>query len=119
MKKIYHNKLVRDKIPEIIKSRGGNFETKTVSKEEISLLLKRKLIEESKEVYKSSHKSLMFELADVLQIVRSIVKTEGYQFKDLHSKLKEKAKSNGEYDKGIFLVWTDKPKGYGDKVTKQ
>ena len=53
-KKYYHQKLIRDKIPEGIKASGDDYETRVLAKTEFEKELKKKLVEESKEVAKAS-----------------------------------------------------------------
>jgi len=50
VKKHYHKKLIRDKIPELIQSRGGAFETRLMNGKEYEKELRNKLIEEAKEL---------------------------------------------------------------------
>lgn len=116
--KYYHNKLIRDKIPEIIKARGGNYKIKTISQKELKSLLRKKLVEESDEVVNAKKDELLAELADVVQIVKSISEIEGFSLLDVQKKMKEKAKTNGEFNKRIFLFWSDKPKGFNTTVKK-
>jgi predicted house-cleaning noncanonical NTP pyrophosphatase (MazG superfamily) len=119
MKKYYHNKLVRDKIPEIIISRGGSYKTKKVPPKSMADLLKKKLVEESKEIINAPKDEILGELSDVLQILVSISEFEKIKFSDVRMKMIEKEKANGAFKKGIFLVWSDKPKGHGDKLDKK
>ena len=54
MKKDYYRKLIRDKIPEIIKSKGGEFKTRTLRKREFEKELRKKIIGGVKRIIKSS-----------------------------------------------------------------
>lgn len=53
MEIINYNKLVRDKIPEIIKNNGGTHFTETLSDEEYIEMLNQKLLEEVNEYLES------------------------------------------------------------------
>ena len=66
-----YNKLVRDRIPEIIAADGKRCTVETLSDEEYLLLLDHKLDEELAEYQES--KSLE-ELADLLEVIRAVVK---------------------------------------------
>jgi len=63
--KIY-NKLVRDKIPEIIKASGKSFDVHFAKKEEILPLLETKLNEEVSEYLEAKN---LEELADVMEVL--------------------------------------------------
>ena len=84
--KIY-NKLVRDKIPEIIKATGKSFEAHYAEKEELLPLLEIKLTEEVSEYLED--KSLG-ELADVMEVLFSLAVALGYSEEDLIAKRNSK-----------------------------
>ena len=58
MKKIFHNKLIRDKIPEFIKADNEKYETKVLDDNEFETELRKKLLEEAKEVVESAPKAI-------------------------------------------------------------
>ena len=43
MKRCYHRKLIRDKIPQIIETNGGQYETRVMKKEEFEKELKKNM----------------------------------------------------------------------------
>ncbi len=59
MKKTYYNKLIRDKIPKVITQSGGKYKTRVLPEEEFEKELKRKLMEESKELSAASAGELL------------------------------------------------------------
>jgi len=68
-------KLVRDKIPEIIKSEKRNCEYYIASDFEYSVELFKKIVEEAIEVQESKSKDdLLEELADVIEVINFICK---------------------------------------------
>jgi predicted house-cleaning noncanonical NTP pyrophosphatase (MazG superfamily) len=67
MERIY-NKLVRDNIPNIIKSKGETPVTRILSEDEYKNELEKKLYEEYKEVIEASGSDRIEELADMLEI---------------------------------------------------
>ena len=76
MAKVF-NKLVRDKIPDIIKSNGENSITRVLEDEEYRKELYKKLLEETDEVIKSQNmEETLEELADVLEVLKSIAELE-------------------------------------------
>lgn len=99
-----YNKLVRDRIPEIIEADGKRCSVETLSDEEYLLLLERKLDEELAE-YQDS-KSLE-ELADLLEVIQAVVKARGWTMAELERVRAEKAAERGGFDEKILLkeVW--------------
>lgn len=72
---VIHNKLVRDRIPEIIEKSGKKAITRTLTQEEYLMELDRKLNEECAEY--QADKSLE-ELADMLEVMYAIAEARGY-----------------------------------------
>lgn len=108
MEKIY-NKLVRDKIPEIIISNGENPITKVLDLDEYKKELKNKLYEECKEVIKAiSSEDKIEELADVLEIVRALAIIENKTLEDVIEVANNKADKRGAFNDRVYL----------EKVTK-
>ena len=80
MKKYFHKKLIRDKIPEIIETNNGHYETRILDDKEFEVELKKKLVEEAKELQNAGDEELVGELADVLELVKSIATQKGIEF---------------------------------------
>lgn len=114
-KKYSHNKLVRDRIPEIIEQHGEEYETRILGKKEYAKALKEKLVEEAKEVVGAKDGELPSELADVLQLVQDIAANAGVPLEDIEQTRKDKEARNGGFKRRIFLVWSSRPQGKGAK----
>lgn len=97
--KIY-NKLVRDKIPEIIRNSGSDFTIHTASDSEYSKLLEAKLIEETNEYINDKN---IEELSDILEVTIALAKNLGYSENDLFDKRNEKRNTRGGFEKKIVL----------------
>lgn len=106
MKQIIYNKLVRDKIPEIICAQGNTCETAVLEDEEYIRMLEAKLSEELGEYQES--KSLE-ELADLLEVMEAVVAARGWTWEQL-TKIKEakRAKRGGFEEKRFLLSVTEK-----------
>ena len=102
MEKIY-NKLVRDKIPEIIKSNGEKPKISILDDARYKEELEKKLYEEYIEVIESSCSSRIEELADMLEVITALAKLEDKTLDDVILVAKEKAQQRGAFDKKIFL----------------
>ena len=99
-----YNKLVRDKIPEIITENHGIPKTRILNDIEYKKELELKLEEEIKEVLKSlTGQKRVEELADVLEIIKSLAKLENKSLEDIIVKAEEKRKNRGGFDKKIYL----------------
>lgn len=97
--KTYH-KLVRDRIPEIIRASGKRCTVETLSDEKYISLLDAKLNEELAEYQES--KSLE-ELADLLEVMGAVVKARGYTWEELTTVRKKKREDRGGFEKRILL----------------
>lgn len=98
-----YNKLVRDKIPEIIIKNGGKPKTKILSNEEYLIELNKKLQEEVNEYFESES---VEEIADIAEVLESIIstKTTTEEFKKIKE---EKANKRGSFKNKIFLEEVD------------
>ena len=104
MKKIY-NKLVRDRIPEIIEASGASCKTAILSDDEYLLMLDAKLDEELAEYHKDQN---IEELADLLEVIRAAAIARGYTLDELESVRAEKANERGGFAKKILLIETER-----------
>lgn len=95
----YH-KLVRDRIPEIIKSDGKICDWETLSDADYLHLLEEKLNEELGEYQQS--KSIE-ELADLLEVMQAVLKARGWTWEELEQVRAEKAAKRGGFEKKILL----------------
>jgi len=111
IKKHYHRKLVRDRIPEIIESKGDLHKAKVLNIRKYRKLLRKKLVEEAKELENVRKTDLIKELADILQVLKSIAEFEKVPFKKIEDKRKQRKRERGGFRKKIFLVWSNKPAG--------
>jgi len=99
-----HNKLVRDKIPDIIENSGRKAKYHILSEAEYLAALDKKLFEEVNEY--QADKSLE-EMADVLEVLYAICKARGYSVEELENKRVEKLIQRGGFDKKIFLEYSE------------
>lgn len=100
-----YNKLVRDKIPEIIKSSGKELRTKQLNEDEYRRALKTKLYEEIVEYEEAkTDEQALEELADVLEILHSLALINGAGFEKLEEIRKKKYEERGGFRDKIFLI---------------
>lgn len=101
MKIIKYNKLIRDRIPEIIESSGKTAIVEKVQGEELLGLLNKKLFEELKE-YEESNK--VEELADLVEVVQAILDYKGVTIEDFNKIREKKNESRGAFKEGLLLI---------------
>ena len=97
--KIY-NKLVRDRIPEIIEKNSKRCICETLLQDQFIAMLDAKLDEELAEYQQS--KSLE-ELADLLEVMGAVVRARGYTWDQLTDIRKKKKEERGGFEKRILL----------------
>lgn len=97
--KIY-NKLVRDKIPEIIEEDGRTCKTRILSEDEYIIALEAKLNEEVAEYQADKN---LEELTDVLEVLQAICVARGYSWEELETMRENKADKRGGFRNKIFL----------------
>ena len=108
MEKVF-NKLVRDNIPNIIESNNEVAITRTLDDEDYRIELYRKLKEECYEVINSKNQNeTLEELADVLEVLKSIARLEHKSIDDIINIANEKSLKRGGFEKRIFLEKTYK-----------
>ncbi len=101
--KIY-NKLVRDKIPEIMIGKGCKPVTRILNNEEYILELNKKLLEEVNEYLESGE---VLELADITEVLLAILKVKGLSFKEFERIRLDKVDKRGAFDEKIFLEYEE------------
>ena len=106
MEKIY-NKLVRDNIPTIIEQDNEVPFTRILNDNDYKKELYKKLKEECDEVIDSKNTfELLEELADLLEVIKSIVQLEDKTIDDIIEIANQKRLKRGGFEKRIFLEKT-------------
>ena len=95
-----YNKLVRDRIPEIIESSGNTCITEILSDEDYLRMLDAKLDEELEEYHADQN---IEELADLMEVIRACAVARGYTIEELEQVRAEKAAKRGGFEKKILL----------------
>ena len=100
-----HNKLVRDRIPEIIESTGKKFSTRILNDEEYITELKKKSFEELQEYVEATNKAdAIEELADLLEIMHALAEYHGSSMEEVEQVRQEKAEKRGGFKEKIYLI---------------
>lgn len=93
-----YNKLVRDKIPEILDKKGISYEKRIASDEDYKAELIKKLNEEVEEFLEEGD---VEELGDVIEAIKALKKLPEY--KDVDRIRKAKLVAKGGFEKRIIL----------------
>jgi predicted house-cleaning noncanonical NTP pyrophosphatase (MazG superfamily) len=100
MKTIVYNKLVRDRIPEIIEAAGKTCVCQTLTDARYCVLLSEKLLEEVKEYLESGS---IEELCDIEEVLRAILAHQGVGMDEFERLRQKKLESRGGFVKRLFL----------------
>lgn len=95
-----YNKLVRDKIPEIIKSKSQTPVVYIANEKEYGRRLRDKLIEEVKEFLKEENKE---EFADIIEVIHAIGEFKRFDKREIKSIRMRKLQERGGFEKRIVL----------------
>ncbi len=97
---IVYDKLVRDRIPEIIEADGKTCTVRTLSPEELLPRLRAKLDEEVREYRESG---TMEELADIVEVVQALVEHSGSSWAEFEEMRARKREERGGLRCGYLL----------------
>jgi superfamily II DNA or RNA helicase/predicted house-cleaning noncanonical NTP pyrophosphatase (MazG superfamily)/HKD family nuclease len=110
-KAILYGKLVRDRIPEIIRRHGKTPFTRRIGGKEAASAIGEKILEEAFELYsqftRGNREEILKESADVLEIVLKALENHGLTLEDLLSQANSRRKERGGFEKQIFLDQVD------------
>lgn len=96
----HYDKLVRDKIPQIIGSSGDHCETQVLEDGEYLRRLEEKLSEELTEYLQSGE---LEELADLLEVMMALVKAKGRTWQELEAISMDKHTRRGGFEEKLLL----------------
>lgn len=100
-----YNKLVRDLIPQVIKSTGKECRTRILDEEEYKKELVIKLKEESEEYFSAKGpEEALEELADMLEIIRALATVHGATWEQLEALRRKKAEARGGFQERVYLI---------------
>lgn len=102
-----YNKLIRDRIPEIIDQEGRRYAVEVMSGDEYVQALKEKLVEEAQETATASPGDLIKELADLYEVIDSLLTSCGIDRQDVLRTQQERRQSRGSFDQRLRLLWTE------------
>ena len=99
-----YNKLVRDRIPEIIQKEGNTADIIILSEESFKQAIKEKLIEEATEVCNAQNRDdILSELADLQEVMDTIKQLYNINTLEVNTIQAVKALQRGKFGKRLYL----------------
>lgn len=110
MKKVVkYNKLIRDRIPEIIKEAGWKPTVRTLKKSEFLNAVKKKVFEEAGELIQSKDKKgIIDEIVDIQELLDVLASEIGLTELEVKKLQAAKRKKRGGFRKRLFLIKEEK-----------
>lgn len=103
-----YNKLVRDRIPEIIRQSNDRCEIRRLSEAEYRQALREKLIEEAREAAEANDDAqLVTELADLYEVINAVMETYGISSESVIAEQEKRRAERGGFQQRIQLLWTE------------
>jgi predicted house-cleaning noncanonical NTP pyrophosphatase (MazG superfamily) len=96
-------KLVRDRIPEIIRAQGRTADTRALGDDAYRAALLDKLVEEAAELHAAAPASALDEAADVYEVLLAIAAHEGWPFRLVAQRAAEKREERGGFAERVYL----------------
>lgn len=104
MSTVFYNKLIRDKIPEIIIADGKKPKVYTLNQKQYISELSKKVIEEAKELqFAKSKEDILNELSDLQELIDAILLAHQTTKDELTAKQKIKREKRGGFSLKLFL----------------
>ncbi len=106
-RKVY-NKLIRDRIPEIIRAQGRLPAYRVLKADEFRDALKLKLMEEAHELLKAEDPAAVInEVCDVMEVLEAVCAEYGLNADDISETKINKKKDRGGFAKRLFLEYVE------------
>jgi predicted house-cleaning noncanonical NTP pyrophosphatase (MazG superfamily) len=106
MRREYH-KLVRDRIPHIIRQEGRACEVESLSPDEFRRALLEKLIEEAQEAVQASPDDLAIELADLYEVIDAVMALHHIDRDSVLAIQQQRRAERGGFTKHLRLLWSE------------
>jgi predicted house-cleaning noncanonical NTP pyrophosphatase (MazG superfamily) len=101
-----YNKLVRDRIPEILEDQHVQFAVEEMSQAEYCQALRQKLIEESQEAAEAVEANLVMELADLWEVIDATMSAYGIHRNQVLACQMQRRIERGTFSRKLRLLWT-------------
>jgi predicted house-cleaning noncanonical NTP pyrophosphatase (MazG superfamily) len=107
VKIVHHNKLVRDRVPEIVAANGAEPMTRVLAEDEYEGALRLKIREEANEVATAgSRAEVINELADLQEVVMALADAYNISHGEIEQIRRIKKMERGGFGGRVFLIET-------------
>jgi predicted house-cleaning noncanonical NTP pyrophosphatase (MazG superfamily) len=101
-----HNKLVRDRIPEIIQAAGKQCAIETMDEEDFHQALRAKLVEEAQEAAVADPIGLVTEFADLYEVMDTLIAAYDIDRQAVLAEQERRQIERGGFNRRIRLLWS-------------
>ena len=114
-----YNKLIRDRIPEIIAAKGEKAVTRILDDKEFAKALVSKLVEEAKEAEAAAgdKTELTKEIGDMWEVIEALIVHFGLDQREIASVKAKRLTERGGFTKKIFLERVEQARAHFKKIT--
>lgn len=110
----YAGRLVRDRIPQLVKEAGHELRFRTLGDDEKPRFLKQKIANEAQQLQQADLGKEKEEVADVLEALEALIRVRGFDRESLRAVKQGKLKRRGGFDRCFVVEATaDKAQGPG------
>lgn len=102
-----YNKLVRDRIPEIIQDEGRICGTDTMLDQAFAQALRDKLVEEAQEVRAAAPDNLLTEIADLYEVIDTLLNLHQIDADSVIAEQKQRRIERGGFERRLRLLWVE------------
>ncbi len=102
-----YNKLVRDRIPEIIRASGRRCKAEPLDDAAYRRALLDKLVEESGEVARADSDQIVSELADLCEVLDALLDAHGIDHNTVLAEQQRRRVERGGFARRLCLLWAD------------
>src|SRR5687768_4382983 len=99
-----YDKLIRDRIPEIIRANGEECVVEVMADDNYRHALRRKLIEEATEAANASSADLLTELADLREVIDALLAAEGIDRTSIDAEQQRRRAERGGFVERLRLL---------------
>lgn len=96
-------KLVRDRIPQIVRAQGGTFDTTVLDEDDMWEALNAKLFEEATELSQAHGEDQVEELADVYEVLLALIGAAGTTLAEVIDTAEVKRRQRGRFNARLWM----------------
>ena len=106
--RITYDKLIRDRIPEIMDRDGVRYEVDEMEGDAYREALAAKVVEEAEELRAASaREDVVKELADVLEVLEAVMRVDGIDVGEVRTVQAARREARGGFERRLRLRWTE------------